>query len=513
MNNTIWYGLENLISIGSSFITSVAIARELGPSQMGYIIYVIWIANIASTFGSIGIPVTTRKYMAEYLGAGDRATARFIYLRTFIVQAMLATLATAVSLLWVLHDAPPAYKTASVILLLSIWPAMLNFVSAQANVAAEQLSANLPASLASMLVFLSVVLLAVFRHWGVVGVASAMFAMRFVDFAIRVLPTARRILRWNPENKSIPQHLYKRMATFALQSLASMVLTLVVWDRSELFLLKHLSADIRQIAFYSVAFNLAERLLIFPNVFAGAAGASMFVQHGRDRTRVPMMVAASIRYLTLSSIPLYAIAIPLAGPAVLLLYGRQYAGAVAVAMAAPLLCLPKAFLAPIQNLFEASEEQRYFIWATILASFVDVGIAWALVPHYGALGACIGSGAAQTVAIGILWMIGIKRYQIPVPWKFVQKIVAASVAASLAAYLIASHLSAATGLFAGGTIAIVTFLVLIRFFGVLEREDWGRFAVVLGSCPPLLVAPVRGALSLMGLPMKDKAVLQQEPLT
>jgi len=226
-----------------------------------------------------------------------------------------------------------------------------------------------------------------------------------------------------------------------------------------------------------------------------------------------MMVAASIRYLTLSSIPLYAIAIPLAGPAVLLLYGRQYAGAVAVAMAAPLLCLPKAFLAPIQNLFEASEEQRYFIWATVFASFIDVGIAWALVPHYGALGACIGSGAAQTVAIGILWMIGIKRYQIPVPWKFVQKIVAASVAASLAAYLIASHLSAATGLFAGGTIAIVTFLVLIRFFGVLEREDWGRFAVVLGSCPPLLVAPVRGALSLMGLPMKDKAVLQQEPLT
>ena len=83
------------------------------------------------------------------------------------------------------------------------------------------------------------------------------------------------------------------MMSFATQSVMGMLLTLVVWDRSELFLLKHLSPDIRQLAFYSVAFGLAERLLLFPTIFAAASGASIYAQYGRDRSRLPAMTAAS----------------------------------------------------------------------------------------------------------------------------------------------------------------------------------------------------------------------------
>src|SRR5579875_46554 len=90
LRNTVWYGLENVISFASSLITSIAIARTLGPAQMGYVIYVAFIAQIASQVGSIGIPATTRKYMAEYLGAGSPGIARFIYRRTLLLQALTA---------------------------------------------------------------------------------------------------------------------------------------------------------------------------------------------------------------------------------------------------------------------------------------------------------------------------------------------------------------------------------------------------------------------------------------
>jgi len=63
------------------------------------------------------------------------------------------------------------------------------------------------------------------------------------------------------------------MMSFAMQSVMSMLLAVIVWDRSEIFLLQHLSTDIRQVSFYSVAFGLAERLLLFPTLFAAAAGA------------------------------------------------------------------------------------------------------------------------------------------------------------------------------------------------------------------------------------------------
>jgi hypothetical protein len=77
------------------------------------------------------------------------------------------------------------------------------------------------------------------------------------------------------------------MMAFAWQSVASMILALIVWNRSEVILLKYLSSDIRQIAYYSVAFSMAERLLIGSSVFGSAAAATIFAQYGRDKSRPP----------------------------------------------------------------------------------------------------------------------------------------------------------------------------------------------------------------------------------
>ena len=86
--NTAWYGLEQLIGFVTTLVTSIAIARTLGPAKMGYLIYVSWLTGIVSNLGSVGLPETTRKYMAEFIGGGDYATARFIYLRTFTIQTI-----------------------------------------------------------------------------------------------------------------------------------------------------------------------------------------------------------------------------------------------------------------------------------------------------------------------------------------------------------------------------------------------------------------------------------------
>jgi O-antigen/teichoic acid export membrane protein len=495
--NTAWYGLENVIGFATSLITSIAIARTLGPSKMGYLIYVTWLVGITTSLGGVGIPATTRKYMAEFIGGGDRATARFIFFRTLTIQAALASIATLLAVAWVFHGAPPEYRIASLILVLSTLPAMINFIPAQANVAAEHLSANLPGSVASTVVYFVVTMLTIFFHWGVVGIASAMLSMRMADFLVRLFPTLRRILAWPSDNVHTPPDLRPRMMRFAFQSVMGLLLTLIVWDRSELFLLKHLSPDIRQLAFYSVAFNLAERLLIFPSVFASASGATVFAQYGRDRSRLPAMTAASVRYLALISIPLHVIAVALAGPLLLTLYGTKYAGALVVATVSPLLCLPKAFLGPIQSLFESTDRQKYFIITTVIASFIDIGVAWYLIPSLGALGASLGSGAAQFTAIGLMWIIGIRRDNIRLPWRFLAKVTAISTAASVAAYTVSSRLLPVWALLAGGAVATVTFFLLAYAFKILEPEDSSRFKVISAACPQALAGPMNRAFDLL----------------
>jgi O-antigen/teichoic acid export membrane protein len=243
----------------------------------------------------------------------------------------------------------------------------------------------------------------------------------------------KRILAWEKSHVQ-PVGLPKRMMSFAWQSVTTMILALIVWNRSEVILLKYLCSDIRQIAYYSVAFSMAERLLISSAVFGSAAAATIFAQYGRDKSRLPTITASSFRYLALSSIPVHFIAAALALPALLLLYGNQYKGAAMVVTLAPLLCMPKAFIAPVQSLLQSAERQGYVILATVLAGVVDMSVAWYLIPAHGAVGACIGSGVAQVMAVGIMWAVGIHLYKVKLPWLQVAKISFISVLASLTAH-------------------------------------------------------------------------------
>jgi O-antigen/teichoic acid export membrane protein len=491
-----WYGLENVINSVVTLFTSIAIARTLGPSKMGYIVYVSWIAAVVGSLGGIGISATTQKYMAEFLGMGDRGTARYIYFRTLLLQTGLATLATSGLLFWVLRDAAEEYKLASVLVVLSIWPQMVNFISAQANVATEKLSTNLPASAISIFAYFVAIAATVLFKWGVVGVGASLLVMRSVDFLVRFFPTMSRILAWSTTHVH-PIGLRGRMIAFAWQSVASTIVAIIVWDRSEIILLKHLCADIRQVAFYSVAFSMAERLLVGSAVFGSAASATIFAQYGRDKSRLSAIAASTFRYLALTSIPLHVISAALAAPALLFLFGNQYKGAVMVATLAPLLCMPKAFIGPVQSLLQSAERQGYVILATVLAGVVDMGVAWYLIPAHGAVGACIGSGAAQVTAVGMMWVIGIHLYKVKLPWMQVAKIAFISVLAALTAHYIAVRLAPLWAILLGGSASLIVLFGLFYLMRVLEPEDQDRFKILTGALPKPIAGPMDTFLSLL----------------
>jgi O-antigen/teichoic acid export membrane protein len=287
------------------------------------------------------------------------------------------------------------------------------------------------------------------------------------------------------------------MISFAWQSVTSMVVALIVWDRSEFFLLKHLCADIRQVAYYSVAFSMAERLLISSTVFGSATSATIFAQYGRDKSRLPDITASSFRYLALSAIPVHVIASALAVPALLLLYGNQYTGAAAVVTLAPLLCMPKAFITPVQSLLQSAERQAYVIAATVLAGIVDISVAWYFIPAHGAVGACIGSGAAQVMAVGTMWAIGIYLYKVKLPWFLVAKIAIISILASLTAHYIAMRLAPVWALLCGGTASLIVLFGLLYLMRVLEPIDRTRFNAVTRMLPRAIAGPLDKFLLLL----------------
>jgi O-antigen/teichoic acid export membrane protein len=286
-----------------------------------------------------------------------------------------------------------------------------------------------------------------------------------------------------------------------------MILALVVWDRSEFILLKYLCPDIRQIAFYSVAFSMGERLLIGASIFTSASNATIFAQYGRDKSRLPDITAVTFRYLVLISFPLHIIASGLAIPVLLLLYGKKYIGATTIVALAPLLCMPKAFMAPVRGLLESTERQGIIVWATVLAGAIDVAVAWALIPRYGAVGAGIGSGMAQMTAVGLMWAICIHLYKIKLPWFFTVKMLLASIASALVARTIAIHFPPLASILLGGTAAVFVLLLLMYLTSALTKEDRDRLDVLTTMLPGPVARTVGALLPLFTRTGRGNAVL------
>jgi O-antigen/teichoic acid export membrane protein len=181
----------------------------------------------------------------------------------------------------------------------------------------------------------------------------------------------------------------------------------------------------------------------------------------------------------------------------MIMYGKQYSGAEMVVTLAPLLCLPKAFIGPVQSLLQSNERQSYVIWATVLAGVVDIGVAWALIRNHGAVGACIGSGAAQITAVGLMWAIGIRLYGIQLPWAQIAKITAISIVAALTAHFVAAPLSPLLAVLAGGSASVIVLLALFYATRVLEPQDRSRLNVLAGMLPGPLGRPAEKLVSLL----------------
>jgi O-antigen/teichoic acid export membrane protein len=480
--NSGWTGLETVTNTLVNFITSIAIARTLGPDKNGYIVYVSFIAGIISTLGGLGIAAATRKYMAEFIGRGDKGTARYIFVRTFWMQVTMASVATAAITYWVLHRADADYRLAALLIGLSIWPSMVNSIPAGANAATEDLATNIPGSIVSAFVYLFAIFACVIFHWGVTGIGAAFFLMRIVDFLVRLFPTVRRVLKWE-RGHSLPEGVRTRMIAFAWQSVTTMLLSLVVWERFEITLLGRLHAANSQISFYSIAFGLGNMLLIGSTIFGSAASTTIYAQYGRDKSKLPQLASAAFRYLMLTSFPLHAVATALAVPALVFIYGTKYEGAAMVVTIAPLLCMPKAFAAPIMSLLQSTERQVYVIVTMVIASIVDISVTWTLIPAHGAVGACIGSGSAQITAVGIMWTIAVRKFGIKLPWMLAAKVVLMSTAAALSAHYVTKVLPPLWGILVGGCTALAVLVILTYLLRILEPEDRVRFAQLSGALP------------------------------
>jgi O-antigen/teichoic acid export membrane protein len=483
----LWYGLDLLSSSLATVLVSVVVARLLGPQRMGYYIYMMTLTNFTATIGVFGLPLTVRKYMAEYIHSGRTGLAHSVYRTTLRLQIWISAGLTAAALCMVFLFGDPNHHVISVLLVLTMLPRMIGLIPSQANVAAEELGPNTIPSVIAGAINLVLTVISLVVGWDLAGMAASLLISSSFD-TVWKLRSVHGWLRAHPPVE-IPADLRRQMFVYSGQGLALMLLNVVVWDRSDVFFLKALNPDIEQVTYFSVAFNLTERVLNLPNAFGGSVAVTLMAQFGRGSEKLKEMAIEGARYSFLIALPLLAGMACVAGPAVLLAYGEKYRPLIPVLTTVALLAIPKTLMVAPTTLLQATENQGFLVvWGCICAA-VNIVLDILLTPGQGAIGAALANGIAQGLSALGIWVRVYTVFRPDLRWTAFARIALSGLGMAVAAVFLTRTFPGIPGLVASILAAALVWCVLLRLFGVLDQADVRRLGNVAGALP----GPVRPA--------------------
>jgi O-antigen/teichoic acid export membrane protein len=400
--NSFWYGLEMVLSLGASVLTSIIVANSIGTQRLSPYVYVMWLTNITAGLGGNGLSVTTGKYMAEYLNRGESGVARAVYSYALRLQTLIAVGLTAIALPVAAFAARPGYRVASALLVMNMAPRMIGYIPSNANMAGERMQRNTGPSLIGSSLNVGLTLFSVWRGWGLEAIAAS-FTLGCMVEAVLKLYNVHRWLR-PIQTATILPDLKKRMSSYSGRGMVLMVINIVVWDRSDMIILNWMHPIDGEVAFFGIAFGFTDKLLMLPTAFSGSLGATMMAQFGRAKEKVGEIMISGAKYGLLLALPLLVGMASVSSQFVTLAYKREFQPMILVLTLAAVLAIPKALIAAPTLLLQTIEKQSYLIWIGCLCGVVDIGLDFLLTPAHGAVGATIANGAAQTLAAVMLWV-------------------------------------------------------------------------------------------------------------
>jgi O-antigen/teichoic acid export membrane protein len=475
-HNTLWYGCVTIFGLGTGLVMSVILARSLGPDRMGDFSYASWFLRVLESVAALGFAVGTVRYTADALGRGEPARAagflRF-FTRCQLVSALVVTLLVApLVVVW----APPSLRLGYLVGVATLVPVALEGIFIRAIYGAQRYDITARVSSIKMTLSLLATALALWCGGGVGGVLIAQGLVTCISCLLQ-RHYVRTLYPHAPERLATPVLLDVRAFVIPLSFV--MLLEMLVWDRTEIFFLR-LYVPSQELAFYSLAYGLAGRLVVMPNIVIGPLLPAFAALHGSgDRQEFQRIFRRAVRYAMLVGAPIVAIGGAIAPGVVRLLYGDAYAPVSWMFRALVAVTLVSLLREVAWSALQAAGARRSILYGSLASTVVDLGLAVLLIPRLGTIGAVI---AASTAQIGLsLWAVeSIRRMKgATLPGAALVRIVAAALVACAVTLAIGS--SSLALVLVGVAAGVVAFVLVGLALGVVERAEWARTRMFTGK--------------------------------
>ena len=387
--------ITKLLVIALGLITSVIVARVLGPEGRGLYAVAATIGGIGVQFGNLGLHASNTYYVSR-----DRTLLPVLLANSIIASFLFGTI--CIAFIWFLFFFwPSAAPLRGLLLILSlIWiPFGLAYMLLQNLLLGIQEVSNYnKIELATKILGLSLIILVVCLLNVTV---ENVFLTGLVTLAIGFIWAFSRLKRY-PLKAMLPSIiLFKKNIFYGLKAyLAAFFAFMVI--RSDLLIIKYMLGA-EQTGFYSIAASMAEMLYLLPSV----VGTILFpklsaLNNVRDRWNLTKKVSVCTGVglsLLLVGAGFFA------EPIVRLLFGRSFALSVF-----PFLCLLPGILFLGVETVQVQFLNSVGFPITVVAvwgftCFASLGLNLAVIPKYGIIGASAVSSISYFIAfLLVLWI-------------------------------------------------------------------------------------------------------------
>lgn len=477
--------LTGLVALASSIV----VVRSLGQER--YADYALVLAAITSftTYGDLGLSYTIPKFVPELERRGGAAALRTFLAAVLGLKAALYLLIALPMLLaprWVfsvfqLDDQSwPVYAgIAAVTLLEATAPVLHYFLSTLF----EQKWTNTTKFAVSTLEPL-LVIVAALAGGGLAGIVAAMAAARSVRLGM-LLWASRRTLRApapaaipGPESAQPPAPAGPALTPrrFVAFSLFAYLDKLSSYFNSPAFVLVVLALYLsdREVALFSLATSFLVRVMNFAlSPFTGIVMPLLTTAFASgDRTLPQRSFTLSSKAIALFAVPAATLLFGLAGQALPLLYGPQFAAAAGLVQVLAVLLLAEYVLSSgLVSSFLAAERYKDVVLARLVL-FGSIPLLYLVIPRFGLLGATLLYGSARLGSVLLFLWLAHRRFGFAVPVRFSLRLLsAAAVSGGVLAVLAATLPRGYPVLAALAVLGVALFAACWKALGGLERTD------------------------------------------
>ncbi len=450
-------------------IISIVAARILGPADMGRQSFIAFVVLTGQTAVASGIGYSLARHAGELIGQGREAAIPSLVRLGWRLTLPAGLLAAAALVIVALAGAEP--QGAWVFAAIAVLAGVLNNVPVRILVGVHRWREQ-------SIVLIVVGVLSVVPTIVVLGLGGGVTGMLAVTAATALLTFAwcarlmRRAVHGLARRTDPLGAMRSEVIRFAAASTVPVILTFVVLQRSEFFILDLFSND-SQIALYSIAYSslaallalpMAVRTVVLPSV-ATLVGAGEFDRIRRGFSRL-------VRLSILLTFPLAAAGLALGPRLLALVYGSQYSGAgeVLLILVAPLPLVPLS--AAGSAVLMGFGRVRIPTLVSGLAAVVDIGVALILVPRLDAVGAAIANVLAVLAAtIPLIPFCARLLGGIEVSFRDTMRVVLVSGASACAAALVLQLGTGAVNFVVALVVGVGSFVILAPAVRMVPAAD------------------------------------------